>query len=262
MANVKQNRTPRELLEQQFKASRSNLLLMVIFTVINIVLLYVGSETMLLFSASIPYFAVALGVFGGSFELFVIGLIVAVVLITLYFLCWLMSKKHPRWLIVALVLFILDVLAMICFFLLAEEASGIVDVLFHGWVLCYLIIGISSAAKLKKMPAEEPALEAVALECEPVADSVPLRRIGEDEKCRILLEHTYGSYHVVYRRVKRMNQLVINDYIYDEIELLAEPAHSLSARIGGHDIVVGFDGVGYSYLTVDGERVAKKMRLY
>ena len=262
MANVKQGGTPRELAQQQFKAARSNLLLMVIFTVVNIVLLYTGSESMLLFSASIPYILVAMGVFGGNFELFVFGMIVSVVLIVLYFLCWLLSKKHPGWLIVALVLFILDILAMVGLFLLAEEASGIVDVLFHGWVLYYLIIGIISAAKLKKMPAEEPVVEAVAVEDQPVADPVPLHRIGEDEKCRILLEHTYGSYRIVYRRVKRTNQLVINDYIYDQIELLAEPAHSLSARIGGHEIVVGFDGAANCYCTVDGEQVAKKMRLF
>lgn len=262
MASVQQNLTPRQAAERQFKMARSNLLLMVIFTVVNVVLLFLGSDSMLLFSASIPYLAVAISVAWGSFELFVAGLVVALILVVVYFLCWLLSKKHPGWLIAALVLFVLDSLALIGFYILAEEAAGMVDVLFHAWVLYYLIIGISSAAKLKKMPAEEPAVEEAATEAEPVADSVPLRRINEDEKCRILLEHTYGSYRVVYRRVKRVNQLVVNDYIYDEIELLAEPAHSLSARLGGHDIVVGFDGAGHSYLTVDGQQAAKKMRWF
>lgn len=262
MARTQQNMTPREAAEQRFKMSRNNLLLVVILTVVNIVMLYLGSDSMMLFSASIPYYAVGFGVWWESFELFVVGIVVAVVLIALYFLCWLLSKKRPGWLIVALVLFVLDTIALAGLYIMAGEVSGILDVLLHAWVLYYLIIGISSARKLKNLAPEEPvAVEADGAVVVTAVDSTPLRRISEDEKCRILLEHTYGSYHVVYRRVKRINQLVINDYIYDEIELLAEPAHSLSARIGGHDIVVGFDGVGHSYLTVDGEQIAKKMRL-
>ena len=69
------------------------------------------------------------------------------------------------------------------------------------------------------------------------------------------------GHYVVYRRVKKTNELVIDLYVYDEIEILVECAHSLEARIDGHLIVVGFDGVSHSYLSVDGEIVAKKLRL-
>ena len=92
-------------------------------------------------------------------------------------------------------------------------------------------------------------------------NSVPLRRIDEEEKCRILLEGNYGTYRVVYRRVKSTNQLVINNYIYDELTMVIEPAHTLSARIDGHDFVVGYDGRSCSYFLVDGNEIAKKIRM-
>lgn len=254
----------RKIYQQKFNSARSNLLLMLILTVVNIVLLVAGSDTFLLFSASIPYYAVCLPVVWGEYALFLAGCILAAVLMVLYFLCWLLSKKRPGWLVVALVLFALDTLGLVGFYVLAEEISGIMDLLIHVWVLYYLISGISCAKKLKNIPMTlEETEEAEAIEAEAASDhSVPIRRIGEDEKCRVLLEAEYGGRRIVYRRVKRTNQLVINDYIYDEIELLVEPAHSLYANLDGHTYEVGFDGAAKSYFKVDGQIVAKKMRLY
>lgn len=256
MANRTQNMTLRQGLEQKHKSGRSNLLLAIILTVVNIVLLFTGSETMLLFSISVPYYAV---IFGVIFEEQAM-IIIAAVILAVYFLCWLLSKKRVGWLIAALVLIILDTLALIGFYVLAEEISGILDLVFHAMIIYYLAVGISSAKKLKNLPPEE----SVALDPEvPVANSVPLRRIEEDEKCRILLESTYGTYRVVYRRVKKTNQLVINDYIYDEITFGIEPDHSLSARIDGQEFTVGYRAQGStSYFLVDGKEIAKKLRLY
>ena len=266
MATAQTSVSYREVQEQKYKSARSNLLMAIIFTVLNIVLCLAGSQSMLLFSISVPYFAV---VFGSVFELnslLVVGCIIAATVLVAYLLCWIMSKKHYGWMIALLVMFCMDTLAMVGLYLLAEEVGGIVDVVFHGWILYYLIVGVSAGSKLRKLPPEEPAaviVDALAASAETaMPNSVPMRRVGEDEKCRVLLEHTYGTYRVVYRRVKRVNQLVINDYIYDEVEMLAEPAHCLSARINGQLFEVGFDGVSCSYFNVDGQRIAKKVRLF
>lgn len=61
--------------------------------------------------------------------------------------------------------------------------------------------------------------------------------------------------------MKRVNELIIGGHVYDEMEALVETPHSLGARIDGHQIEVGFNGYN-SYLNVDGERIAKKLRLY
>lgn len=259
MARTMQPMTERQMLAQKEKAGRNNLLLAIILTVVNIVLFLGGSEMMLLFSISVPYYAVIFGAILGGEDMVVTGCVIAAVILVVYFVCWLLSKKRIGWMIAALVLMIVDTIALIAFYLLASEISGILDFVFHAMIIYYLVAGIVSAKKLKKLPPEEP----VATDPEaPLADTAPIRRVDEDEKCRVLLESTYGTYRVIYRRVKSVNQLVINNYIYDELKMTIEPAHALSARIDGHEFVVGFDGRSQSYFLVDGNEVAKKMRLY
>ena len=262
MRNDQVNMTERQRIQQKYSTSRANLLLVIILTVVNIVLFLAGSDSMLLFSASIPYFAV---VFGWALDILPMGIIVAVIALVLYLVSWIFSKKKPGWMTVALVLFILDTLGMLGMYLLMEDVSGILDVLIHAYVLYYLIVGVSSAKKLKNLPEEEEISAEIPAGDIPVdatpLPSTPLRRIGEEEKFRVLLEAEYGSHKVVYRRIKRTNQLVIDNYIYDEVEMLIESAHALSAIIDGHQYVVGFDGAANSYFKVDGEIIAKKIRL-
>ena len=71
---------------------------------------------------------------------------------------WLLSKKRYGWLIPALVLFIMDTLAMGGMYIWFADFSGILDILMHVWVLYYLFVGISSGKKLKNLPAEENAV--------------------------------------------------------------------------------------------------------
>lgn len=259
MARTTQVMTERQMLAQKEKGGRSNLLLAIIFTLVNIVLFIGGSDSMLLFSISVPYYAVVFGGILGGQELLITGCVIAGLILIVYFVCWLLSKKHMGWLIAALVMMIVDTVALICFYLLAGEISGILDFVFHAMIIYYLVAGISSAKKLKNLPPEEP----VAVDSEaPVANSLPIRRIDEEEKCRVLLEGSYATYHVVYRRVKNMNQLVINNYVYDEMKLVIEPAHSLTARVDDHEFVVGYDGRSCSYFLVDGNEIAKKVRMF
>ena len=49
--------TAREAVQRKFNSARSNLLLMIILTFVNVILYFVGTDSMLLFSATIPYLA-------------------------------------------------------------------------------------------------------------------------------------------------------------------------------------------------------------
>ncbi len=164
--------SPRATLEGKYLTSRINLLLVIGITFLNIVLLLLGSESYFLFSAYIPYYAVVMGMFYcGKFpsdyyegmtdmvyteDSFLIVTIVFAVFVTLlYLLAWLCSKNHKvGWLIFALVLFGIDTFALLL--IGGFDISMIIDILFHAWVIYYLIIGITSHYKLKKMPIEEP----------------------------------------------------------------------------------------------------------
>ncbi len=272
----------KQVLETRYNNSRANLLLVVVFTVINIILLITESNTYFLFSAYIPYILVVLGMLlcgmypeeyyvendiGTEFfdtSVFAVLLAIALVFIALYLISWIFSKNNKYgWLIFALVIFSADTLGMFAFEGFALDS--IIDIVFHVWVIISLALGINACRKLKALPMDEidTSEEATITEAgEDVTNSGILRIADMDVKSRVLLETEALGHTVTYRRVKRVNELVIDGNVYDEIEALVEFAHSLKATVDGHLIEVGFDGKAYSYLNIDGEMVAKKIRLY
>lgn len=276
---IPNNLSKRQQLQARFKGSRNNLLLVVAFTVINTILLVTNSDTYFLFSAYIPYVLVFLGMsvcgmlpaeyYGEEFSqmefvpssAFAVFLVIAVVIIALYFLAWLFSKKNRiGWMIFALVFFAIDTIGMFVFMNIGTDT--IIDVAFHIWVIVSLVLGVIACSKLKKLPPEEELDETQAVEDEqPVNNSNALRIADPDVKSRVLLEANAVGHAITYRRVKRVNELVIDGYVYDEYEAVVEVAHSLKAQIDSHSIEVGYDGIN-SYLNVDGQRVAKKLRIY
>ena len=66
---------------------------------------------------------------------------------------------------------------------------------------------------------------------------------------------------IVFRRVKRVSELVIDGKVYGEWEALIESAHALTAMVSGHRIQAGFDGAAHSFIYVDGNLIATKLRL-
>ena len=262
---MQQNLTKTEAAKQQYKTARYNLLLMLVLTAVNIALLFFGSDRMLLFSATVPYISVIYGsVFSWVFEneiYFMLGIAVAAVLIALYLICFIFSKKRVGFMVAALVMFVLDIAAMVWMYISSGDfADGIIDIVFHAWVLIYLASGVYSGFKLKKLPEEEPVTETVE-GSEEVANSTALRYADNDVKFRVLAQAEQGSYQICYRRVKRTNELVVNGHVYGEYEALLEQPHELSAVIDGHTITAGTNSASRSYITFDGEVIAKKFRL-
>lgn len=153
----------------KFNSARSNLMIVVVFTVINLVLLMLDTDTQFLFSASFPSLAFALGdVLADELGMDILrngALLLAIGNIGLYFICWLFSKKRRGFMIFALILFILDclILGVMVFALYTDvDYSVIIDVVFHGWVLISLISGVAASAKLSQMerrPAPQPMAE-------------------------------------------------------------------------------------------------------
>jgi hypothetical protein len=148
-------------------------------------------------------------------------------------------------------------------FFLQGIAESIIDLVFHIWVIVYLSIGINSHYKLKNLPEEEITQEETtqenAVENE-IQNSAILRMADMDVKAKILLQTEKDGFVITYRRVKRVNELVVNGSVYDEYEALIENHHILSGVISGRTIEAGYDGFN-SYIKIDGEIIAKKIRL-
>ena len=163
----------KEKLLKRYNGACMNILLVVIFSAVNVGLLIFGSDSYFLFSAAIPYYMTLFGLLytgrmpaewyeGVEFQpdpdsVLYIYLAIAVVIVALYAFMWFMSKKHGYgWLIAALLLFIADTFAM--FYFTGFSADMIMDFVFHAWVLVSLCSGIIAAINLKKLPEEEPYL--------------------------------------------------------------------------------------------------------
>lgn len=155
--NLQQQRaiSLRNHLKATYTQARGNLLLMLVCTALNLLLLATGVEYMILFSATVPYLSMAFGLLAETGVLLIPGVLLSLAIVAVYFLCWLLSKKNPRWLMAALVLFIIDTVCLVAFYILAKDFTGIMDVLFHAWVLYYLISGVRANKRLEKLPPED-----------------------------------------------------------------------------------------------------------
>ncbi|MBR3909289.1 MAG: hypothetical protein IKJ50_06190 [Clostridia bacterium] len=278
----KEQLTPREAILNRYDNSRANLLFAIVFTAVNMILVFCDSSSYFLFSLFVPYFLTYMGMFiTGTLpaevyaeefatmeflppKALAIMLVAAVVILILYILSWIFSKKQRvGWLIFALVMFAIDTVLMLV--LQGIAADSIIDLAFHGWVIFDLSRGIYAYSQLKRLPQEEVAEadeEAVYETDEEIAceNSPVLRMADMDTKAKILLETEKDGFVITYRRVKRVNELVINGSVYDEYEALIENAHVLVGVVGGRTIEAGFDGFR-SFIKIDGEIIAKKVRL-
>ena len=188
--NTAANLSPRQVLENKYKNSSHNILLVLIFSVINIFLLVTNSDTYFLFSAYIPYALADIGMMlSGAYTEDVYAaleltgmeflgkgflatmLAIAAVILVLYLLSWIFAKKNRvGWMIFALVFFALDTAFML--WDVGISMDFIVDYVFHAWVIISLAMGISAGSKLKKLPPEPEA---------PVAEAAPAEEPQPEE---------------------------------------------------------------------------------
>ena len=153
--------------QNKYAVARVNLLLMSILTVANVILFALGSDTYLLFSASIPMYLPILFV-----ESLVTYAILGVILTLPYLALWFFSKKSRGCMIGALVLFSLDCIVMLYFAIGPYFADWIIDIVFHAWVMYYLIMGVVHGNEAGKEPEFVPLDTVLTPEAEaaPVAE--------------------------------------------------------------------------------------------
>lgn len=157
--NAQQNVSERQVLQSKYANSRHNLLILLAFTVINIVLLLLEQNTYFLFTAYAPY----LWFIEGWFYKDTVKLVLAVVVLAALLVCWLQAKKDVRWLYAGVALVVLDVVFLLV--VVGFDAEWIIDYAFHAYILISTASGIVAYNKLKKLPPEE----GVAADVEPAA---------------------------------------------------------------------------------------------
>jgi len=149
----------------KFTRARGNLLLVVTFTLINILLLAFESDFYLLFSATVPMivleFFMEEAAISGIPVYTTIGIIIALFGVLVYFVFWLLSKRVRAFILISLIVFAIDTLLFVMLiagaFLLDGwfEPAFLIDLAFHAWILFYLITGTVAWAKLKGVSTEQ-----------------------------------------------------------------------------------------------------------
>lgn len=271
------------VLKQRYNSAITTMIFISVLTILNLVLLlFNDSDTYFLFSAIIPYYIASFaklmcGLYPPEFyvglgieeflspAVFYAALAVSIVLAAVYLILGILARKQKgKFLIAGLVLFAIDT---VTFFLLYDFSSSlIIFVVFHALAIVELAFGISAYKKLQSMPEGETASESLENELTdapvpPEEESTPLRAADMTVKYKTLLEYNNDGYHILYRRVKRTNELVINGRVYAEYTALAELPHYLYARIDGHLIAAGLTIRSMSFIEIDGEVKANMLRL-
>ena len=248
---------------KKFETSRKQLLLVVLFSAINVLLVLFRINLSFLFSASFPLFIAQFGQMlsqetGGLLPLLIAAMF-SFSIVFLYWLCYVLAKKYRVFILVALILFSIDTLFLIWSLTFGLGLSIILDVAFHAWVMYYLIIGTKAWSDLKKLPFDEP-VEETNREI-PLTQTPPLRH--ESTKGKVIFSQIYENLNIVVKRTYGTTELIVNGIVFAEKKGLVEINYTLDAYVENTYIKVTLETVGNAgnmELYVNGILLAKKTR--
>ena len=222
-------------LKKWIKTAKTTIFLVAVLTFVNTLLIAFNSGTVFTFSAYIPQLVVYIFADAAA-DLFSIDTAVLLLDVIPYF-----------------------------------DFSYIIDILFHGWVIFDLVMGVCSCSKLRKMSVQDNFVQqnsaasdfytpysdgaedksfqnhSTDFEYEP-QDNAPLR-ISEN-KGRVIMSAEYNGMNVEVRRSKGLTELIVNGKVYAEKKGVIETEYTICARVSG-----------VQFLFADGKQIAKKIRM-
>ena len=138
------------------RSARAAIFGMTLFTVINLAVLLFQGDSVLPFALSVPFCLTwaAQVLEHGAFGLLTWGALgISLVILSLFFLCGLLSRKHLSWLTAALILAVADLVLYVGFLLwLTHSLSmNIVEILIKGMLLVILARGVTNARRLRQL---------------------------------------------------------------------------------------------------------------
>lgn len=161
--------TPKGI-EARLFGAMNVLLVSVILTVVDLVLLLFKGADMILFTISVPYYLVVTGltadngaIAGADRTMMHIGrystlaLVAAVLILAFWVYIALQCRKKRGWMITALVLYIVDTLALAVasVLLLGNPSYVILDICIHFWIICLISFGIHAWNQRRNLDREE-----------------------------------------------------------------------------------------------------------
>jgi len=143
-----------DTLKNQIIAARAALLVLVGFTVVNLLLGAFDAGFYLLFSAIFP--GLVFNIVAFQIGAFWLGLIMALLCASVYLICWALAKKWPVFILLAFILFLLDTVVLFYFaFTSGEILTYVIDVAIAVAILYGLGVGVVAWIKVKRFPVDE-----------------------------------------------------------------------------------------------------------
>ena len=184
----------------KFSRARANLLVLIAFTVINLIILLFDFNIAFLFSAFVPQLLFIVMEDLASAGL---GMIIALLAVSVYGVCHLLSKKRRVFMLIAFILFVIDAVIMLGMMMwLGDFSSFIFNILFHTWILFYLFTGSVAWYKLRKVTAsdlemiqQEVAQETEAKELDSALDNIVPSPTVEDDHQEAEEPDSFSPYH-------------------------------------------------------------------
>ncbi len=204
----------KEIYQRELLTSRMNLLLSVIFTVVNLVMVMFDDSTGFLFSAAIPhytsfFFAFNCGILSESYynsyyevyengkyaetwqetfpfldpSIFWTVFAISILIIIGLFLLWFFSKKHRICSVITLAYYIVDTIFLLgaAFLLGMGGINLILQLLFHAWIVYYAVLSVRAWKGIDTAPTAAEAAARVGYGANPYVGSP--------------YGNTYGGYH-------------------------------------------------------------------
>ena len=142
-----------EKYEKWLNGARACILLVVILTAINFCLTYFEVDIFIYFSAMTPVVCFYMGPLEA-----VIGIAMFIGLI----LCYIMAKDRRVFVLVALILLIIDFFFTLYLIIYIEITDLVPSLMFHAWIMFYLVSGVIAWAKLRGVNLDEIKRKAAA----------------------------------------------------------------------------------------------------
>jgi len=168
----------------KFEKARNNLLVVILFTVVNLLLSAFNTNLNFLFSATLPQFVFevvkAIDPDTESNIFIIAGLIMAFITIIPYFIFWILTRRARGLILAALIFFGIDSFLLIVLVLdMESKASFLLEIVFHVWILYYLIIGVIAWFKLRDVSKDE--FKAILQEIKPSKTILTTSSVPDDQ---------------------------------------------------------------------------------
>ena len=151
-------------LDKALRSAKSSMTIAMILTLLNLVILFLAYLEVFAIDLSFPFSVFSIPVNAlwsyiylteGYFQLGFFHMAMLVLMLGCFVGPLLLIEQNPKLLIVAALAYVADTVYMIYFYeTIALSSDWIVDLIFHGWVLFTIVLGIIAAFKAPKAESD------------------------------------------------------------------------------------------------------------